>query len=200
MKKTLHLVGVSILSFVLAGIILGATFTKFSPATGILKGTTTTFVTTAATSADVIALWTGTCNSGSFLSGAGACTAISAATTGTFTASLVGCSSAETQNFSYTLIASAVILQIGSTPGCTSNAVGFTAPAATLPAAIRPAVITQVIIPTVFDNSVVKQGCLRLQVDGSLTYFPDGLCNSSSWVASGNKQIAGATGVSYRLN
>lgn len=71
------------------------TFNLFKPAAGILKGQTTTYVTTAAASSDVISLWTGTCNSGTFLSGAGTCispgggglgtvTSIDAAGTGIF--------------------------------------------------------------------------------------------------------------------
>lgn len=49
------------------------TFNLFKPAAGILKGQTTTYVTTAAASSDVISLWSGTCNSGTLLSGAGTC-------------------------------------------------------------------------------------------------------------------------------
>lgn len=43
--------------------------------TGILKNTTTTGVPSIATSADVIADWTGTCSSGTFLRGDGTCAA-----------------------------------------------------------------------------------------------------------------------------
>lgn len=49
------------------------TFNLFKPANGILKGQTTTYVTTAAASSDVISLWSGTCNSSSFLRGDGSC-------------------------------------------------------------------------------------------------------------------------------
>lgn len=49
------------------------TFNLFKPANGILKGQTTTYVTTAAAASDVISLWSGTCNSSSFLRGDGAC-------------------------------------------------------------------------------------------------------------------------------
>lgn len=54
---------------------LAATFDYFSPATGILVGTSSTYVTTAATSSNVRALWTGTCNASSYLRGDGACAA-----------------------------------------------------------------------------------------------------------------------------
>jgi hypothetical protein len=54
---------------------LAATFPYFSPATGILKGNASTYVTTAAASSDVIGLWSGTCNSGTFLRADGSCQA-----------------------------------------------------------------------------------------------------------------------------
>lgn len=58
---------------VLAGIATAATFNLFQPATGILKGNASTYVTTAAASGDVIATFTGTCNNGTYLRGDGTC-------------------------------------------------------------------------------------------------------------------------------
>lgn len=52
---------------------LAAVFNLFGPATGILKGSASTYQTTAAVSADVAGLWSGTCNSSTFLRGDGAC-------------------------------------------------------------------------------------------------------------------------------
>lgn len=52
---------------------LAATFNLFAPATGVLKGNASTYVTTAAVSADIRGLWTGTCNSSTFLRGDGSC-------------------------------------------------------------------------------------------------------------------------------
>ena len=49
--------------------------------TGIVKNTTTTGAITDAGSADVIALWTGTCSSATFLRGDGVCAAASGSTT-----------------------------------------------------------------------------------------------------------------------
>lgn len=49
------------------------TYSRFGPANGILKGATTTYVTTAAVAADAIGLWSGTCNSTTFLRGDGSC-------------------------------------------------------------------------------------------------------------------------------
>lgn len=61
---------------IFASISLGAAadvFNQFSPATGILKGSATSYITTAAASSDVTHLWSGTCNSSTFLRGDGAC-------------------------------------------------------------------------------------------------------------------------------
>lgn len=45
----------------------------FAPADGVLVGNSNTYVTTAATSADIRALWSGTCDITTFLRGNGAC-------------------------------------------------------------------------------------------------------------------------------
>jgi hypothetical protein len=58
---------------VIGGVAVGATFNLFQPATGILKGNASTYVTTAATSSDLVATFTGTCNNGTYLRGDGTC-------------------------------------------------------------------------------------------------------------------------------
>jgi hypothetical protein len=58
---------------VLAGVATAATFNLFSPATGILKGNASTYVTTAAVSSDIVGTFTGTCNNGTYLRGDGTC-------------------------------------------------------------------------------------------------------------------------------
>lgn len=58
---------------VLAGVATAATFNLFSPATGILKGNASTYVTTAAVSSDIIGTFSGTCNNGTYLRGDGSC-------------------------------------------------------------------------------------------------------------------------------
>jgi len=63
--------GVVVATF--ATVAFAATFPYFSPATGILKGNANTYVTTAATSADITATFSGTCNSTTFLRGDGSC-------------------------------------------------------------------------------------------------------------------------------
>jgi hypothetical protein len=55
--------------------VLAGTFNLFQPATGILKGNSSTYVTTPATSTDVKTLWTGTCDASTYLRGDGACQA-----------------------------------------------------------------------------------------------------------------------------
>jgi hypothetical protein len=67
---------------ILLGIILslpafGATFNIFGPVTGILKGSATSPITTAATWSDVSVLLSGTCNSSVFVRGDGTCVAVS---------------------------------------------------------------------------------------------------------------------------
>jgi hypothetical protein len=54
-----------------AGPVHAQTFNLFKPANGILKGSTSTYVTSAAANTDVIGLWSGTADSSHCLSGAG---------------------------------------------------------------------------------------------------------------------------------
>jgi hypothetical protein len=56
------------------------TFNLFKPATGVLKGSSSTYVTTAATSSDIASLWAGTCSITTFLRGDGNCTQVSLTT------------------------------------------------------------------------------------------------------------------------
>lgn len=62
-----------VLGLLFAGLAHAATFNLFSPATGVLKGSSSTYVTSAAASSDIIGLWTGTCNSTTFLRADGSC-------------------------------------------------------------------------------------------------------------------------------
>lgn len=73
MKHIRLALAVALLTF--AAGVPAATFNLFSPAAGILKGNPSTYVTTAATSTDVIATFTGTCNASTYLRGDGACAA-----------------------------------------------------------------------------------------------------------------------------
>ncbi len=61
------------LALTVSSVAAAATFNLFQPANGILKGNPSTYVTTAAASSDVIALWSGTCDATTFLKGDGSC-------------------------------------------------------------------------------------------------------------------------------
>lgn len=63
----------AVLALTVASVVNAATFNLFQPANGILVGNPSTYVTTAATSSNVISLWSGTCNSTTFLRGDGSC-------------------------------------------------------------------------------------------------------------------------------
>ncbi len=52
-----------------------ATFNLFAPASGVLVGNPSTYVTSAAGSSNILGLWSGTCNSGTYLRGDGQCQA-----------------------------------------------------------------------------------------------------------------------------
>lgn len=58
---------------IIAGVAMAGTFNLFSPATGVLKGNAATYVTTAAVSTDIRGMWTGTCDSSTYLRGDGQC-------------------------------------------------------------------------------------------------------------------------------
>lgn len=58
----------------------GQVFTKYGPVAGVQKSTGTTYQNTAAVSADIRGLWTGTCDATTFLQGAGACAQVSLTT------------------------------------------------------------------------------------------------------------------------
>lgn len=66
-----------LLAFV--GVADAQVYTKFGPATGILKGSTSTYQTSAAASSDIVSLWTGTCTgTTNVLAGGGSCVALPA--------------------------------------------------------------------------------------------------------------------------
>lgn len=61
----------------LLGVTAGAdTFNRFTPATGVLKGSATSSTTTAAVASDIYGLWSG-CTSANFLRGDGTCSTVS---------------------------------------------------------------------------------------------------------------------------
>lgn len=68
------------LAVAIATVVSAATFPVFQPATGVLKGASNTYVTTAAVSADIRGLWSGVCDITTFLRGDGACAQVSLTT------------------------------------------------------------------------------------------------------------------------
>lgn len=56
-----------------AGLVGAATFPYFQPSNGVMKGNVNSYVTTSAVASDITSLWSGTCNSGSYLRGDGSC-------------------------------------------------------------------------------------------------------------------------------
>lgn len=77
MSVNIKRVGAILLGILLSLPAFGATFNIFGPATGILKGSATSPITTSAVWADVTVLLSGTCNSSVFVRGDGTCVAVS---------------------------------------------------------------------------------------------------------------------------
>jgi hypothetical protein len=71
-KITGFLVGLGLAT----SVAFAATFNLFSPATGVLKGNASTYITSAAASSDIRTMWSGTCDITTFLRGDGACALI----------------------------------------------------------------------------------------------------------------------------
>lgn len=69
-----------LLGLLIAASVHAATFNLFSPATGILKGSSSTYVTSAATSTDVVGLWSGVCTGTKYLSADGTCRSVTLGT------------------------------------------------------------------------------------------------------------------------
>lgn len=70
------------------GVALAATFSLFQPATGILKGNASTYITTAAVWADIQGLLTGSCTISTVVHGDGSCSAVTVPTAANPTASV----------------------------------------------------------------------------------------------------------------
>lgn len=213
MRKRLHLFAAALLG-TLAVVAFGATFTKFTPATGILVGSASSSTTTAATSGNVIGLWSGTCNSSSFLRGDGACAAAggSTGTTGSFTLNWSdACTTTPTTAVTWTLDDTATVvtwnLAAMSASSCTSDSTSFTS-GTDVPANLRPGTtdVTTAMDVRVQDNGVVEttNGCLTITTTG-VVLVRRALATigcQGGWTATGAKSVNGtyATSITYRLN
>lgn len=66
-------IALALIALLLPAFAWAQVYNKFGPATGVLKGSTSTYQTSAATSSDIFGLWSGSCSSSTFLRGDGAC-------------------------------------------------------------------------------------------------------------------------------
>lgn len=101
---------------------LAATFNLFSPAAGLLKGNPNTYVTTTAAGTDVAAVFTGTCNSTTFLRGDGTC----ATTGGTGTVTSVALAVPSGFNVTGSPVTTSGTLTIGGTLNVAAGGTGAT--------------------------------------------------------------------------
>lgn len=94
-------------------------YNKFSPATGVLKGSATSYFTTAAASADIRGLWSGTCDATTFLRGDGSCATVITAVPGSNTQVIYNNSGAFGASSLMTFTSGSVVLNLGAstTPG-----------------------------------------------------------------------------------
>ncbi len=122
-------------------------------------------------------------------------TGISVATaSGSFVGTLTGCTTAPTQNFIWarngnvvTITADAGLSATSNTTACTITGV----PASIIPARSQPCV------GRVTNNSVTGFGVIRVEIDGTITLFPDAV--GSAFTNTGTKGIL-ASSITYALN
>jgi hypothetical protein len=105
----------------LCSVASAATFNQFQPATGVLIGSSATYVTTAGTSSNIIGLWTGSCSSATFLRGDGAC---AAAGGGSGTVTSVGLSSSGTLTITGSPITTSGTLTANIATGAVTDTLG----------------------------------------------------------------------------
>lgn len=170
--------------------VLAKTFSSFTPATGILVGNANSSTTTAATSTNVLGLWSGTCNSTTFLRGDGSCQATGApvqVNATTWTATVTGFTSAPTPVAYYSKNGNVTCIRVASMTG-TSNATTFTVTG--LPSDAWPVTVTSAGNPIfgipVTDNGTVGNGSFAVAAsNGTITVnAPPG---TSAWTNSGTK-------------
>lgn len=113
--------------------------------------------------------------------------------TGTFTATLTGCTSSPTGDIRYTRNGNLVTLRIPQI-AATSNTTAATL-TGTLPTHLRPQE-EQTLLTRVVDNTVVGTGLLVIAADGSMTLLPSP--NGGNFTAAGTKGVYPCT-VTYTL-
>jgi hypothetical protein len=181
-----------------AGAALAKTFGVFTPATGILVGNANSSTTTAATSTNVIGLWTGTCNSGTFLRADGSCqatTSVPYTNSTTFTPTCTGYAACPitANSAKYSVTGNIVCIYINNFGG-TSNATDFTItipPAAAQPFNSGSQGPSGYAVAT--NNATTVQSNWTMAGDGTgVIVFRNGATSTSStsWTASGSKGLA----------
>lgn len=129
----------------LSGVAVAATFNLFQPATGVLKGNASTYVTTAAISTDIRGLWTGTCDASTYLRGDGSCQTPPG--TGGGTVNSVGLSAPSVFSVSGSPVTSTGTLALTFASGQTANS--FLATPDGAPGAVSLRTITLTDLPTI---------------------------------------------------
>jgi hypothetical protein len=110
-----------LLAVLIAAPALSQTYPLFRPANGILKGQTTTYVTTSAAAADVTAIFSGSCSNVTYLRGDGTCATPPG--TGGGTVNSVGLTAPSVFSVSGSPVTSAGVLALTFATGQTQNQV-----------------------------------------------------------------------------
>jgi hypothetical protein len=111
-RKTLFFAGLLVMCAAQAA----SVFNLFGPANGILKGSATTYQTSAAVNTDVTGLWTGSCTSSTYLRGDGACATPAGTTTSANPSATIGLSAVNGTAATFMTSDSAPPLSQGITP------------------------------------------------------------------------------------
>jgi hypothetical protein len=115
-------------------------------------------------------------------------------TTGSFTATLTGCTTSPTGTISYVKIGKHVTLNMQASISGTSNTTAATLTG--LPAAVTP--VTRQLIPIrIIDNGVIAWGLAKINTDNTITLYADAA--ESAFTNSGTKAAA-ATTLVYSLD
>jgi hypothetical protein len=114
---------------------------------------------------------------------------------GTFTATLTGCTTTVTATAWWAKAGSLVTLQLPLLAG-TSNA--NTCTVTGLPAAIQPARVQEYIVVLTRDNSVYANGLASISTGGVITLYPGPALSATAWTAANAKGLEGVV-ISYQL-
>lgn len=114
---------------------------------------------------------------------------------GSFTATLTGCTTTVTGTAYWAKAGSLVTLQLPLLAG-TSNA--NTCTVTGLPAAIQPTRVQEYIVVLIRDNSVYANGLASISTGGIITLYPGPALSATAWTAANAKGVEGVV-ISYQL-